>query len=307
MLNRGWGIRCQALTYEPVGFGSHHWSATQTGGERVFATLDLLDRTDLTRVEQRSRLDAAMRTAAVLAERLSFVVAPRPTIDGMLLVDLGPTAALAVFSALTVTKIGDPVAEQPEVVELLVALHSETAAAREVARVDDLILAEREHLAAVLDGAVEYSGAGPYAEPARLLISSADPAIRAAIRRYDELVPRLADRSPSWVITHGEPHPGNVLITADGLRLVDWDTALLAPAARDLAAFSAKSVDHYRQASNRSVPADELEFYRLRWDLREVANYVGWFSRPHAQTPDTEIGWQGLAEAVEFLRLRAID
>lgn len=98
-----------------------------------------------------------------------------------------------------------------------------------------------------------------------------------------------------------------MLITTDGLRLVDWDTALLAPAARDLAAFSAADIDHYRQGSNRSVPADELEFYRLRRNLSEVANYVGWFSRPHAQTPDTEIGWQGLAKAVELLRLRRID
>lgn len=141
----------------------------------------------------------------------------------------------------------------------------------------------------MLDGAVEYGGAGPYAEPARMLLSSADPTIGAAIGRYDELVPRLADRSQSWVITHGEPHPGNVLTTTDGLRLVDWDTALLAPAARELAAFSAAAIDHYRQAARRSVPSVELEFYRLRWNLSEVANYVGWFSRPHEQTPDTEI------------------
>lgn len=97
VLERDWGIRCRALTYAPVGFGSHHWWATAASGERVFVTLDLLDRTDLTRAEQWSRLDAAMRTAARLAERLSFVVAPRSTTDGMFLVDLGPTAALAVF------------------------------------------------------------------------------------------------------------------------------------------------------------------------------------------------------------------
>lgn len=203
--------------------------------------------------------------------------------------------------------LGDPVSEQPDVIALLVALHAETAVPRGVVRVDDLILADREQLAAVLDDAVEYGGAGPYAERVRVLLGSADPAIRAAIRRYDELVPRLADRSQSWVITHGEPHPGNLLTTPDGLRLVDWDTTLLAPAARDLTAFSATAIDHYCEASGRSVPADELEFYRLRWDLSEVSTYVGWFSRPHVQTPDTKIGWHGLAEAVELLRLRAID
>ena len=40
---------------------------------------------------------------------------------------------------------------------------------------------------------------------------------------------------PGRVVTHGEPHPGNVLrMQAGGLRLVDWDTVRLAPPERDL-------------------------------------------------------------------------
>ena len=36
------------------------------------------------------------------------------------------------------------------------------------------------------------------------------------------------------LLTHGEPHPGNAMLAADGWRLVDWDTALVAPLERDL-------------------------------------------------------------------------
>ena len=36
------------------------------------------------------------------------------------------------------------------------------------------------------------------------------------------------------VLTHGEPHPGNTMLTADGWVLIDWDTALAAPPERDL-------------------------------------------------------------------------
>ncbi len=36
------------------------------------------------------------------------------------------------------------------------------------------------------------------------------------------------------MLTHGEPHRGNTIVTATGVVLVDWDTCLLAPPERDL-------------------------------------------------------------------------
>ncbi len=46
----------------------------------------------------------------------------------------------------------------------------------------------------------------------------------------------LIDRlSPGDGLCHGDPNPGNVIMTADGPRLIDWIAALRAPAAFDLA------------------------------------------------------------------------
>ena len=36
------------------------------------------------------------------------------------------------------------------------------------------------------------------------------------------------------VVTHGEPHPGNLVMVEDSPVLVDWDTVGLAPPERDL-------------------------------------------------------------------------
>lgn len=46
----------------------------------------------------------------------------------------------------------------------------------------------------------------------------------------------LIDRlSPGDGLCHGDPNPGNVIMTTDGPRLIDWITAMRAPAALDLA------------------------------------------------------------------------
>ncbi len=48
------------------------------------------------------------------------------------------------------------------------------------------------------------------------------------------LAGRFADSPAATVLCHGDPHPGNVLLGADEVWLVDWDDALLAPRERDL-------------------------------------------------------------------------
>jgi aminoglycoside phosphotransferase (APT) family kinase protein len=45
----------------------------------------------------------------------------------------------------------------------------------------------------------------------------------------------VRESSDSWVVTHGEPHRGNVIRDPrGGVYLVDWDTTLIAPRERDL-------------------------------------------------------------------------
>jgi thiamine kinase-like enzyme len=61
--------------------------------------------------------------------------------------------------------------------------------------------------------------------------------------------------STAWVVTHGEPHPANVIRTPGGLKLIDWDTVQLAPAERDLwmvAGPSGDDFDRYCRAAHRS-------------------------------------------------------
>src|SRR5258708_18618278 len=87
-LSEVWGFRPSSLSYQAVGFGSHHWLAVDSGGLKLFATVDdlsekLRDDADTTSAVF-GRLDQAFESALSLRRDagLDFVVAPLPAIGG---------------------------------------------------------------------------------------------------------------------------------------------------------------------------------------------------------------------------------
>ena len=55
------------------------------------------------------------------------------------------------------------------------------------------------------------------------------------------------------VITHGEPHPANLMLAAGRLALIDWDTVALAPPERDVSLIitGTEGADRYQEAAGR--------------------------------------------------------
>jgi hypothetical protein len=49
----------------------------------------------------------------------------------------------------------------------------------------------------------------------------------------------------------------------------------------------------YAELTGRQLPSEQLDLYRLRWDLADLCSYGSWFCRPHEATPDIQLGWQG--------------
>ena len=74
---------------------------------------------------------------------------------------------------------------------------------------------------------------GPYARRAGELLQAHAAGLSVLVTAYAGLAGRAAQRRDRMVITHGEPHAGNVMTTPGGLALVDWDTVLLAPPERE--------------------------------------------------------------------------
>lgn len=257
-LTAGWRIPARSTSYQPVGFGSHHWAAGD-----LFLTVDDGPIEPLRR---------ALGVAAGLG--LDFVVAPLPTLDGDPVWPLSARYTLSVFPLLdgTAGAFGPHRPEdRAEVLGLLDRLHRADPGDAEP---EDPALPGRDDLRAGLD---EPWTAGPYAEPCRRLLADRSAAIAADLSEFDRLTARIG--TLPRVVTHGEPHPGNFIRTPGGLRLIDWDTVRLAPAERDMWLVDGPG------------DPDGLAYYRLRWRLTDIASFAGELRRPHRATADTTAAW----------------
>jgi spectinomycin phosphotransferase len=314
-----------------VGAGSYHWvAADAASGERRFVTVDDLDGKGWlgrTRPAVLAGLRTAMDAALTLRRAgLGFVAAPEPALTGETVRPLGARHAATVFPFLAGTP-GDwhqplPAPERAELVAMLAALHRTDPAAARLPRIE-LGLSGRGDLETALAELGQRWTGGPYAEPARALLAGAAGPVH---RHLDDLDRRAgAVAAVDIVITHGEPHPGNVIRlpgtpatagpavagpagdacrAAARLALIDWDTAGLAPPERDLWMVATETGDelrHYTELTGRPVDASALEFYRLRWALDDLSCFVRDLRSPHGPTPGAEDKWEGLETTIADL------
>lgn len=294
------------LRYRALGFGSYHWEVADPGGRSWFATLDDLtmrphapgDSCDATY----ARLRAALATARAAYEAgASYVVAPVRCADGDVVTRLSERYALALYPYV----YGRPRAYDDElspadreaVLGLVAALHGSPSPVRAEANVEDYLIPGRDVLVAALADLGGRWDGGPYAERTRVLLGRAADEVEQLLDRRDALAARARERPDRMVLTHGEPHAGNLIETDAGWRLVDWDTVLVAPPERDLWMLDpgdGSAVAAYERATGRPVLPAVLELYRLTWRLADIASFVGWFRAPHDDTEDTRKAWQGL-------------
>jgi spectinomycin phosphotransferase len=306
-LAAGWGIAGAVAAYAPVGAGSYHWIVTRADGGHAFATVDDLDHKAWlgdARDTVFTGLTSAFDTATTLAEAgLAFVVGPVRARDGRTVLRLGERHTLALFPFVDgrAGAVGDhPPEDRPEVVRMLARLHA--AAAPGNVRETGFELPGREHVAAgVRDLDLPWTG-GPYSEPARKALAGGVAALGAFVAEADRLAGAAAPRSGPPVVTHGEPHTANVMRTRTGLVLVDWYTAAHGPPERDMwmlaDAAGDDSASLYTELTGRALDQDALEFFRIAWDLRDLAEYLQLLRSPHGDDADTARAYEGVQECV---------
>ena len=312
-LAEGWRLRAASMEHVPEGGGSYHWKLTGEDGQPRFVTVDDLDDKDWmgdTRGAVFEGLWRALSTAAALryGVGLEFVVAPIAARDGEFLRRLDGRYTVSVFPFLAGRsyRFGPyPDARlRGLALDMIAALHRSTPAVRGRAPRHVPRFAGRGDLNAfLLDPDRRWDG-GPFAEAARglLVTRAADLAQLAAGFGclVDVTIPARADP----VITHGEPHPANLMSVDGRIVLIDWDTAALAPPERDVSLIATtgnEGVDRYQEATGRELDPAVLTLYRLRWYLDDLASAIRLFRHRHRDTPDTRRWWHGLAPRLEQL------
>jgi spectinomycin phosphotransferase len=312
-LARYWGLAASQLSYLAVGFGDHHWAATEAGGRRWFVTVAELGGGWRGAAPEAGWADLQAAMGAVIALRdagLEFAVAPVPTCDGQPLARLDDHRAAMLFPYLedTAGTFGRrmPRRERLALVEMLARLHGTTAVPGDAVPVRDLTPASLPGLRAALSDLGRPWAGGPYSEPARRLLARRAAGVAAALARFGDLSRRAAASGPP-VITHGEPHPGNVLRSGSRLLLVDWDTVGVALPERDLwhvAGSASPEAARYVELTGRVVSDAALAAYRLRWQLDDLGLNVALFRSPHADDANTAVMWADLPRlAADITRL----
>jgi spectinomycin phosphotransferase len=280
-LRQSWDFDADVVEYAALGAGSYHWEVRDATGHRAFATVDDLGRKAWlgdTRDVAFDGLRTAFDTSVALRESgLQFVVAPIPTRDGESLRRLDPQYTIALFPFVE-GKAGEfgvyEDGDRQAILAMLAELHQ--APVTPAMRSAGLTIPGRRHLeAALLDVDKTWTG-GPLSEPAREAVRDSASVLVELLSLADRLAAEAEERGAGYVVTHGEPHAANVMRTYNRRVFVDWDTVALAPPERDL--WMLVDDDQHDAA---------LDFFRLTWDLKDIAEYLNVLRSPHEENEDT--------------------
>jgi hypothetical protein len=309
-LQRGWSTAVASVLYRAIGFGSHHWEVVDDAGTRWFVTVDELETKQYRRGEPLQaafdRLRACLAAAVDLQDwGHKFVVAPVLTREREPLLRTNDKFGVALYPfvegrSFSWGEFSTP-AHRGGTLELVVALHQTPMSASRQALADDFAIPHRDDLEATLDSPDNIGDGGPYARRTSLLVAGNAVPLRQLLARYDGLVAGTQSEPYRTVFTHGEPHPGNTMLTSDGWRLVDWDTLLVAPPERDLWSLDpgdGSVLDAYAEATSARSAGSALELYRIRWDLADIADAVSRFCGHHSGSADDDKSWEVLASLI---------
>lgn len=291
-----WGLPVDEVHYVPKGAGSYHWVAMAAGTPRCFLTVDDLDTKPWIagcRDATFQGLATAYGTAWALQHRAetSFAVGPLRSHSGSVVLRLSAQYCLAVFPFVEGTPgtWGDPLdaPARDALVRQLARLHDALAPA-EVGRSRlEYAVPERPALMAALAEIENSWTAGPLSEPARQALATHAGDVMAWLDELDALAGHLRSTEVDPVLTHGEPHPGNLIHTEAGVRLIDWDTVALARPERDLWMLDdgrPACLRLFEELTGHTVSEAAVSFYRLAWTLSDIASFVEMFRSPHQGT-----------------------
>jgi len=127
--------------------------------------------------------------------------------------------------------------------------------------------------------------------------------ILQTLERYDSLGRSAEALQTPFVVTHGDPTPGNLILdTENRLHLIDWDGVCLGPPEKDLVSFTGERfevvLERYLKERQNAVclHADIFGFYIYEWTLNEIRDYSTKILFKNEDTQQNEYDWESLQD-----------
>ena len=300
-LKTAYALPLQTLTFFPEGEDSYGYIVVSETGEKYFAKAS-------TAVP-----NSCLQAAFLLRNHCNIfgVVAPLKTQEGALSVPWqGFRVALFPFiegkSRWDLWKVGKDFtdAELSQTGKLLATIHECTdAIAPDHLTVAKYDLPLRHELHTVLEAPEKIPPQNRYQKQLLAAIAQHRPDILQTIERYDSLGRSAAALQTPFVITHGDPTPGNLILDTENLlHIIDWDGVCLGPPEKDLVSFTGERFEVVLESylAERQNPvtlhADIFGFYIYEWTINEIRDYGTKILFKNNDAQQNEYDWESLQD-----------
>ncbi len=307
LLNTEYALNVDMLTFIPEGEDSYCYLATSRSGEKYFVKAH--------RAAPSKRLDLVLQLVADLYTRCNFssVVSPLETKSCKLNIPW-ENLDVAVFdfiegkSRWDFWKAGEDFTNEDlsRVGVLIAELHKNTdLVKRESLPIEQFDLRLQTELVNVLSVA-EKSNTPLNRHQQELLtaLSVHKSEILRTFERFKDLQRSARAMNNPFVITHGDPSPGNIILdTEDNFRLIDWDGIGFGPPEKDLVFFTGERFGPFLGSYLSHFGPCQLEidlfaFYIYHWALCEIADYGTRILYQNVDERQNEHDWESIQEYV---------
>ena len=300
-LSTAYALPLQSITFFPEGEDSYGYIVVSEAGRKYFAKASTCV------------LNSRLRAAYHLRYRCSVrsVVAPLETQEGLLSIPWQDfQVALFPFiegkSRWDLWKVGKDFTdiELSQTAALLATIH-DCPDSVDLAYLPETeySLPLREELYDVLEAPREITPQNRYQQQLLEAIAQHSSEIFQTLERYDNLGCSAAALQTPFVITHGDPTPGNLIIDAENrLYIIDWDGVCLGPPEKDLVSFTGERFEVVleRYLAERRNPvrlhADIFGFYIYEWTLNEIRDYGTKILFKNNDAQQNEYDWESLQD-----------
>ena len=300
-LKTTYALPLQTLTFLPEGEDSYGYIVVSKTGEKYFVKAST------------SVPDTCLQVASLLRHQcnISGVVAPLETRDGTLSipwqdfrVSLFPFIEGKSRWDLWRVKKDFTDAELSQTAALLATIHGSTdAIAFNSLTVATYDLPLRHELHTVLEAPEKILARNGYQKRLLEAIAQHRSKVLQTLERYDALGHSATARQTPFVITHGDPTPGNLILDTDNqLHLIDWDGVCLGPPEKDLVSFTGERfeivLEAYLTERQSYVPlhTDIFGFYIYEWTLNEIRDYGTKILFKNEDVQQNEYDWESLQD-----------
>ncbi len=300
-LSPAYGLPLQSITFFPEGEDSYGYIVASETGEKYFAKAST------------SVPNSCLQVASFLRHQcnISGIVSPLETLEGTLSVPWQDfQVSLFPFiegkSRWDLWKVGKDFtdAELSQTAVLLATIHGCT----DIIASDSLIVAKydlplRHELHTVLEAPEKIPAQNGYQKRLLETIVQHRSEILQTLERYDSFGRSASALQTPFVITHGDPTPGNLIIDAENrLHIIDWDGVCLGPAEKDLVSFTGERFEvvlesYLAKRRNRAaLHADIFGFYIYEWTLNEIRDYGTKILFKNDDAQQNEYDWESLQD-----------